>query len=154
MFANNNFVRRTTAALAFGLAAAVALPALAVDNTRPTADEIYKEIESTFGGLPSFIKALPKAAVAGAWLEERDLEMSETTALDPKTKALISLAVAAQIPCHYCIWADTKSAKQFGATDEEIAEAVTMAALTRHWSTIFNGMQIDFETFKQELGGE
>ncbi len=25
-----------------------------------------------------------------------------------------------------------------------------MAALARHWSTIFNGMQIDFDTFKKE----
>jgi hypothetical protein len=31
---------------------------------------------------------------------------------------------------------------------------VAMAALTRHWSTVFNGMQVDFETFKKELGGE
>lgn len=71
-----------------------------------------------------------------------------------KTKALISLAVAAQIPCTYCIWADTQSARLAGATDEEIREAVAMAALTRHWSTVFNGMQVDFETFKKELGGE
>jgi AhpD family alkylhydroperoxidase len=107
-----------------------------------------------FGAVPSFVKALPDSALAGAWAEERDLELSDKTALDGKTKALISLAVAAQIPCHYCIWADTNTAKQFGATDEEIKEAVAMAALTRHWSTIFNGMQIDFDTFKKELGGE
>ena len=67
---------------------------------------------------------------------------------------LISLAVAAQIPCQYCIWSDTRDAKAAGATDEEIGEAVTMAALTRHWSTIFNGMQVDFDTFKKEMGGE
>ncbi|RVC48193.1 carboxymuconolactone decarboxylase family protein, partial [Mesorhizobium sp. M4B.F.Ca.ET.088.02.2.1] len=24
----------------------------------------------------------------------------------------------------------------------------------RHWSTIFNGMQVDFEQFKKEMGGE
>ncbi|AMS43431.1 alkylhydroperoxidase [Aminobacter sp. Y103A] len=61
---------------------------------------------------------------------------------------------AAQIPCSHCIWADTESAKQAGASPEEIQEAVAMAALTRHWSTIFNGMQVDFETFKKDLGGE
>ena len=92
-----------------------------------------------------------KAFIAGAWALTRDLEFSETTALAPKTKALISLAVAAQIPCQYCIWADTNGAKAAGATDEEIAEAVGMAAHTRHWSTIFNGLQIDFEQFKAEM---
>ena len=31
---------------------------------------------------------------------------------------------------------------------------MAIAALTRHSSTIFNGMQVDFETFKKELGGD
>ncbi len=129
-----------------------ALPAAAQDaNT--AAEQTYKEIESTFGSVPSFVKAFPKAGIAGAWAELRDLEMSDKTALSPKVKALISLAVAAQIPCQYCVWADTRSAREFGASDEEIAEAVGMAALTRHWSTVFNGLQIDFEQFKKELGG-
>jgi alkylhydroperoxidase/carboxymuconolactone decarboxylase family protein YurZ len=60
----------------------------------------------------------------------------------------------AQIPCTYCIWADTNSARQAGATQEEIAEAVGISALTRKWSTLFNGLQVDFETFKKDLGGE
>jgi AhpD family alkylhydroperoxidase len=119
-----------------------------------TADATYKEIESVFGKVPEFVKKFPKAGIAGAWAEERDLEMSDKTALPPKTKALISLAVAAQIPCEYCIYADTESAKRLGATDEEIAEAVGMAALTRHWSTMFNGLQIDFAQFKKDMGGQ
>jgi hypothetical protein len=45
-------------------------------------------------------------------------------------------------------------ARQADATDQEIQEAVAAAALARHWSTIFNGMQVDFQTFKKDLGGE
>ena len=116
-------------------------------------EAVYRDVEATFGAVPTFVKQLPKAALAGAWQLQKDLEVSEKTALSPKTKALISLAVAAQIPCHYCIWADTNNAKRLGATDEEIGEAVAMAALTRQWSTYFNGLQVDFETFKKELGG-
>jgi AhpD family alkylhydroperoxidase len=153
MFGNGILVRRTVAAIAFGWLAASA-PSSAQDVLHPTADDALKDIQGMFGGVPSFVQALPKSAVAGSWILERDLEMSESTALDPKTKALISLAVAAQIPCQYCIWADARSAKQYGATDEQIGEAVAMAGLTRYWSTIFNGTQIDFETFKKEMGGE
>ena len=29
-----------------------------------------------------------------------------------------------------------------------------MSALTRHWSTFLNGMQVDFDEFKKEVGGE
>ena len=117
-------------------------------------DAVYKDIQSTFGGVPSFVKQLPKSALAGLWQEEKDLELSDKTALPPKTKALISLAVAAQIPCEYCIWADTNTARQLGATDEEIAEAVAMAGLTRNWSTLFHGLQVDMGQFKKDMGGQ
>ncbi|MCB1488799.1 MAG: carboxymuconolactone decarboxylase family protein [Bauldia sp.] len=146
-------VRASVLALAIGLAGVTAGPAAAADNTAKV-KETYADIEKTFGGVPTFVKQMPAAALPGAWQELKDLELSEDTALSPKTKALISLAVSAQIPCTYCIWADTNTARQAGASDEEIGEAVAMAALTRHWSTIFNGLQVDLDTFKQELGGE
>jgi hypothetical protein len=36
-----------------------------------------------------------------------------------------------------------------GATDEEIREAVAMAAVVRHWSTMLNGMQVDLTTVQE-----
>ncbi|RWM24990.1 carboxymuconolactone decarboxylase family protein [Mesorhizobium sp.] len=117
-------------------------------------DAAIKDIQSTMGGVPGFVKQFPKAGLPGAWAEVKAIELSDKTALPPKVKALISLAVAAQIPCSYCIWSDTENAKRAGATDEEIQEAVAMAALTRHWSTIFNGMQVDLAQFKKDMGGE
>jgi len=117
-------------------------------------DAALKDIQSTMGGVPSFVKQFPKAGLPGAWAEVKAIELSDKTALTPKEKSLISLAVAAQIPCSYCIWSDTENAKHAGATDQEIQEAVTMAALTRHWSTIFNGMQVDLDQFKKEMAGQ
>ncbi|KUM27094.1 alkylhydroperoxidase [Mesorhizobium loti] len=117
-------------------------------------DAAVKDIQSTMGGVPGFLKQFPKAGLPGAWAEVKAIELSDKTALSPKVKSLISLAVAAQIPCSYCIWSDTQDAKRAGATDEEIQEAVAMAALTRHWSTIFNGMQVDLAQFKKDMGGE
>lgn len=118
------------------------------------ADQTRAQIAEAMGGtVPSFVGSVADAALPGLWAQTMSLEMGEGTALDTKTKALISIAVAAQIPCHYCVWIDTNTAKQAGATDQEIAEAVAMAGLTRNWSTILNGMQVDFETFKKEMGG-
>ena len=119
-----------------------------------TPDEVIKDVETTFGGVPTFVTKIAKSALPGFWTLEKGLELSETTALDAKTKALISLAVASQIPCQYCVWADTNTLKQLGATDEEIAEAVAMAGLTRFASTQFYGLQIDMEQFRKEMGGE
>lgn len=140
-------------AVVSGVILAPTLPAHSADGTM-SREDVYKDVEKTLGSVPAFIKQVPTAALAGAWQEEKDLELSDKTALPPKVKALISLAVGAQIPCHYCIWADTATAKQLGASQEEIGEAVAMAALTRHWSTLFNGLQVDFDQFKKDLGGD
>lgn len=137
------------------MAAWMAIPLQAVAEDVPvSAKQAYEQIEQAFGGVPTFVQKFPKAGSAEAWAELRDLELSDRTALPVKTEALISLAVADQIPCEYCIYADTLTARNAGATDEEIAEAVGMAALTRHWSTVFHGLQIDLATFKKEIAGE
>ncbi len=76
--------------------------------------------------------------------DSRPVQLNPKTKLDGKTKELIGLAVAAQIPCQYCVYFHTAAAKANGATDEEIREAVAMAAIARHWSTVLNGMQVDY----------
>ena len=72
-------------------------------------------------------------------------------ALDGKTKELIGLAVAAQIPCQYCIYAHTVGARHAGATDEQIKEAIAASALVRKMSTELNGNQYDMAEFKKQI---
>jgi AhpD family alkylhydroperoxidase len=71
--------------------------------------------------------------------------------LEAKTRELVSLGVAAQIPCIYCVHYHTKAARAHGASEAEIREAVAAAANVREWSTVLNGMAYDFEAFKAEL---
>ena len=80
----------------------------------------------------------------------KGFQLNPGTQLSGKAKELIGLAVAAQIPCQYCIYFHTAAAKANGATDEEIKEAVAMAAVVRHWSTVLNGTQVDLAGFKRE----
>ena len=140
---------------AISLVAIVSLGATMRAEAQETAsvENTYKDVEATYGVLPTFIKLYPKQGIAGAWALTKALEV-EKGALDAKTKSLINIAVAAQIPCRYCVWLDTKMARDLGASDEEIAEAVAQAGLTRHWSAILNGLQVDFDTFKAEFGGD
>jgi AhpD family alkylhydroperoxidase len=130
---------------AFGSAAAVA------QEGRAAAASTYRDIDASLGLVPGFFKAFPEAGIAGGWAEFKNLQMSETTALPPRIKQLIGLAVSAQVPCAYCVYFHTAVAKAYGASDDEIKEAVAMAAISRHWSTVLNGMAIDLPTFKQEV---
>src|ERR1700745_2839674 len=66
---------------------------------------------------PAWMKqTLPDQALKQHWDEQQAL-MNSTGALDGKTKQLIALGVAAQVPCSYCVFAHTKAAKAAGATD-------------------------------------
>jgi AhpD family alkylhydroperoxidase len=131
---------------AAGFAATTATPA----PTDPSAQAAYRDIETTLGMVPGFFKAFPEVGIAGAWAEFKSVQLNPNTVLSGKTKELIGLAVASQIPCSYCIYFHTAAAKANGATDEETREAVAMAAISRHWSTVLNGMQIDLPTFQKE----
>ena len=53
----------------------------------------------------------------------------EEGALPIKTKELIAVATAHITRCPYCIAGHTRAAKQVGATDEEIAEAIFVATV-------------------------
>src|SRR4051812_20311567 len=90
-----------------------------------------KDIQQTLGFVPEFLRRFPDNARAGAWREFREVELTPASALPGKNKELIGLAVAAQIPCHYCIIAHTEFAKLNGASEVEISEALAMASLTR-----------------------
>jgi AhpD family alkylhydroperoxidase len=103
---------------------------------------------------PEWMKqTFPQEALTPAF-EEFNAVFNPNGALDAKTKQLIGLAVAAQIPCQYCVYAHTVEAKKAGATDAQIKEAIAAAALTRKWSTVMNGNAYDFAKFKQQVDAE
>lgn len=110
-----------------------------------------KDIEATLGQVPTFLKTFPPDALESAWGDLKALQLNPNTALSGKHKELIGLAVAAQIPCRYCIYFHTKAAELNGATNDEIQEAVVVAAEVRRWSTVLNGDQVDEQQFRADI---
>jgi AhpD family alkylhydroperoxidase len=110
----------------------------------------YQDIEKTLGSVPGFFKQFPEASVASAWKMMKTVELNPETELSAKTKELISMSVAAQTPCPNCTYLHTELAKVNGASTAEVKEALAMASVTRFWSTVLNGSQTDFKTFKRE----
>jgi len=106
-------------------------------------------VGSAFAGPPAFFQeTLPEAEMAV--ILEGYKAITSDNEIDKKTKGLIAIAVAAQIPCQYCVYANTVSLKKMGVTDAQIKEAVAMAGYIRLMSTILNGSGYDFDKFKRE----
>lgn len=113
--------------------------------------EVLDDINKTFGFVPAFLKQMPDTMLATFWYGMKTFQANPNTSLDAKTKELIGVAVAAQIPCEYCIYFHTAAAKKAGASDQDIKEAVGMAAMTRMGSTLLNGAQIDKVQFRKDV---
>src|SRR5581483_8499885 len=57
------------------------------------------DIGKTLGFVPQFFLKFPEEMLPGVWDEMKTLQMNPGTALPGRTKELIGLAVAAQVPC-------------------------------------------------------
>jgi AhpD family alkylhydroperoxidase len=100
---------------------------------------------------PRFMKdTYPQRGVDAAFADMMAVQ-GEDAALPGKVRELIGLAVAAQVPCDYCVYYHTKAAKKFGASDAEIREAIALAAQTRKWSTVLNASAYDKDAFEKEV---
>ena len=67
----------------------------------------------------------------GRAFQEFSREVFAAGALDAKTKQLIAVAVAHVTQCPYCIRGHTKAARREGAAEQEIMEAIWVAAEMR-----------------------
>lgn len=137
------------------LFSAIALSAITnaatMTSTNPELQKTYNDIQETLGLVPTFMKAYPESGLPAAWNEMKSVELTSFTVLPKRLKELIGLAVASQIPCKYCVYFHTESAKLNGASENEIKEAIAMAAATRHWSTYINGLQYNQADFHKEV---
>jgi len=119
------------------------------------ADEAVEKLHKEMGGYtPKTLHHIkqhhPQLA---ATIHDMDRIVVEDGALDKKTKRLIALACVAVRMCEGCVYPQAKVAKNFGATREEIVEALNVAVLTGGvpaWSTAREGLTQLFEEWDEE----
>ncbi|MDO8682363.1 MAG: carboxymuconolactone decarboxylase family protein [Armatimonadota bacterium] len=112
--------------------------------------DIYRDMEETLGLVPSFLKSVPDSTLEEEWSIFKKLQLADTS-IPNKYKELIGLGLSAVTKCRYCVLYHTEVAKLFGATDEEIEEAVHYAKTSVGWSAYIQGLQIDYDEFKDEV---
>ncbi|MFP4169656.1 MAG: carboxymuconolactone decarboxylase family protein [Methanomassiliicoccales archaeon] len=119
------------------------------------AEKAVKELGDQMGGyVPITLKHIkehhPELAIL---IREMDQVMVKDGALDKKTKRLIALACVAVRMCDQCVYPQAKVAKNFGASKEEIIEALHVAVLTGgvpSWSAAKQGISQLFSEWDEE----
>ena len=114
-------------------------------------ETIYGEIKETLGLVPSFFKEVPDSLLEMEWGLFKKIEL-DAGPIPNKYRELLGIAISAVSKCRYCVFFHTEVAKLHGATDEEIEAAVHYAKSSAGWSAYVNGLQIDYDVFKEEVG--
>ncbi|MGE4131541.1 MAG: arsenosugar biosynthesis-associated peroxidase-like protein [Bdellovibrionales bacterium] len=78
-------------------------------------------------------------------------EVFKEGALTAREKALIALGVAHAVQCPYCIDAYTQDTLQKGCTEEQMMEAVHVAAAIRGGASLVHGVQMMNKTNKLSM---
>jgi AhpD family alkylhydroperoxidase len=116
-----------------------------------TRNEVYSEIKDMFGIVPTFVKNIPDSSLEMEWRLMKNMQF-EDGPIPSKYRHLIGLGLSAATRCRYCALFHTEVARLNGATDAEIEDAVHVAKNSAGWSTYLNGLQVDYEQFRKEVG--
>jgi AhpD family alkylhydroperoxidase len=113
-------------------------------------EQIYAEIKEMLGLVPGFLKAIPDSSLELEWRLFKRVQFEEGP-IPNKYRELIGLAIAAVSKCRYCAFFHTEAARLNGATEAEIEDAVHFAKSSAGWSAYLNGLQFDYDQFKEEV---
>ena len=113
-------------------------------------EDTLKDIETSLGIVPGFMKALPTDVLVGEWPLFKKYVLGESE-IPPKYRELMGLSVSANIKCPYCQLFHTATAKLHGASDEELAEVYFLASFTARWSAMIHAQHYDYDQFAREL---
>ncbi|HXG07942.1 MAG TPA: carboxymuconolactone decarboxylase family protein [Nitrososphaera sp.] len=101
---------------------------------------------------------MSKGKLNAAWSNLLDRLVSCATmhifgqsAIPPKYREMIGLAVAATLKCPYCETFHRGAAKMYGATEEELEEVGVITGQTAFWSSILHAQNYDIITFTKEF---
>jgi AhpD family alkylhydroperoxidase len=112
--------------------------------------QVYKEIEEMFGLVPAFFKAIPDNSLELEWQLFKRVQFEEGP-IPNKYRELIGVGIAAVSKCRYCAYFHSEAARLNGATQEEIEDAVHFAKSSAGWSAYLNGLQFEFDQFRDEV---
>ncbi|SER81596.1 carboxymuconolactone decarboxylase family protein [Natrinema salaciae] len=111
--------------------------------------QTQQEMEEHLGQVPSWMEHLAEPASDHSWGIFRDLGLGETN-LSKREKALVEVSAAAAMQCPYCTYFHKEEARLAEVSEDELEETINLAGVTRYFSTILHGNEVDHDEFVAE----
>jgi AhpD family alkylhydroperoxidase len=101
------------------------------EQAQGEAKEAFDELKEAMGisKVPNTFRQMAQKPKFLKTLLAMDSVVYADDTLDAKTKHLMAVAVSAAMGCEYCVYAHAALAQKLGASEEQVAEALTVAAV-------------------------
>lgn len=107
--------------------------------------KVYDNLKKAVGFVPNTFKAMGRTPKFLEAMLQLDAAARIGGEIPQKYKELICLAVSAASGCQYCVYAHTALAKQAGASERELAEALACAAMMSAFNTYNKAIGLDID---------
>ena len=111
----------------------------------PRVAAVFDDLRATRG--PDFLNnlwrylAFDPPLLDATWRDVKRV-MASPSALDPKTKEMVYIAVSITNACSYCAHSHTAAARAQGMSDSEYADLLRVIALAGKTNQLANGLQL------------
>ena len=112
--------------------------------------QVFKQVEDTFGFVPTFMKSIPDSSLELEWQLMKRLQLDEGS-IPNKYRELMGIGIASATRCPYSVCLHTEMARLYGASDAQVEEAMRFAKATTNLSTYLHGLQCDLKEFRSEI---
>ena len=118
---------------------------LAEKEAKGKAKEVYEKIKKELGipAIPNVYKAMGRRPEFLEALFEMDKAVFGDGLIPRKYKELMAIAVSAANGCTYCAYAHGFLARQHGASEEEIAEALSVTAVMSAYNNFNKALDME-----------
>ncbi|MDD4447946.1 MAG: carboxymuconolactone decarboxylase family protein [Methanothrix sp.] len=120
-----------------------------LENTDSIQEDIYDDTEKMLGTVPFILKVMARRPEFMIFSALKDFYALRPKSLDPKVAELLAVAAAAASGADKCLKVHMSAAARAGASEDEILDAVFIAALIGQTRVLASALR----TFQEFEGG-
>lgn len=121
-----------------------------LENTKSLQEDILADSEEMLGSVPFILQIMARRPEFMVFSSLKDFYALRPKGLDPKTAELLAIAAAAGSGADKCLKVHMTAAKMAGASDDEILDAVFIAAIIGQTKVLASALR----TFREFEDGE
>ena len=122
-----------------------------LENSDSLQEDIYDDAEQMLGSVPFILRVMARRPEFMIFSALKDFYALRPKSLDPKTAELLAVAAAASCGADRCLKVHMAAATRAGASEDEILDAVFIAAIIGQTKVLASALRTFQESESKEM---